>query len=148
MKLRRAALFHDIGKIAVSRSILAKPGALDDDEWEEMKRPPDGRALDARRTPACHEEAAWVRQHHERIDGTGYPEGLTGDEIALEARIIFVADAFEAMTSDRPYREGMEVDDAVTELRGCAGTQFDPRMVEALATLLERDRLTVLALRD
>ena len=147
VSLRRAAFFHDIGKIAVSRSILAKPGELDADEWEEMKvHPTVGRSMLVH--AGLHEEAAWVGQHHERIDGTGYPEGLKGDAIAEEARIIFVADAFEAMTSDRPYRKGMEVDVAVTELRACAGSQFDPRMVEALATLLERDRLPVLALRD
>ena len=81
------------------------------------------------------------------MDGRGYPNGLKGDEIAEEARIIFVADAFEAMTSDRPYRKGMEVSAAVEELRACAGTQFDPRMVEALADLVEHDRLRVLALR-
>ena len=147
VSLRRAAFFHDIGKIAVSRSILSKPGALDDAEWEEMRvHPTVGRSMLVH--AGLHEEAVWVGQHHERLDGGGYPEGLKGDEIAEEARIIFVADAFEAMTSDRPYRKGMEVDAAVAELRACAGSQFDPRMVEALATLLERDRLPVLALRD
>ena len=83
------------------------------------------------------EEAGWVRHHHERVDGAGYPDHLAGDEIPLEARIIFVADSFEAMTSDRPYRAGMEVEDAVAELRRCSGTQFEPEIVEALAHLVE-----------
>ena len=146
VSLRRAAFFHDIGKIAVSRSILAKPSALDDAEWEEMKTHP-AIGCSMLKHAGLDEEAEWVGQHHERMDGRGYPNGLSGDEIAEEARIIFVADAFEAMTSDRPYRKGMEVSAAVEELRKCAGTQFDPRMVDALAELVEQDRLTVLALR-
>jgi HD-GYP domain-containing protein (c-di-GMP phosphodiesterase class II) len=89
-----------------------------------------------------------VRHHHERLDGRGYPDGLAGDEIPLEARIIFVADSFEAMTSDRPYHVGIPVAEAVRELRGCAGSQFEPRVVEALVALLEADELPVLALRD
>ena len=88
-----------------------------------------------------------MRHHHERVDGAGYPDGLAGDEIPLEARIIFVADSFEAMTSDRPYRAGMGVDEAVAELRRCSGTQFEPEIVEALAHLVEEGELTVLALR-
>ncbi len=144
--LRRAAYFHDIGKVAVSPRILAKPSALDDAEWEEMRTHPSiARSMLTR--AGLKREAEWVGQHHERMDGRGYPNGLKGDEIAEEARIIFVADAFEAMTSDRPYRKGVEVSAAVEELRACAGTQFDPRMVEALADLVEQDRLRVLALR-
>jgi HD-GYP domain-containing protein (c-di-GMP phosphodiesterase class II) len=81
------------------------------------------------------------------VDGAGYPDRLAGDEIPLEARIIFVADSFEAMTSDRPYRAGMEVQEAVAELRRCSGTQFEPEIVEALARLVEEGELTVLALR-
>jgi HD-GYP domain-containing protein (c-di-GMP phosphodiesterase class II) len=93
-------------------------------------------------------EADWVRHHHERLDGRGYPDGLAGDEIPLEARIIFVADAFEAMTSDRPYHEGIPVRDAVEELRRCTGSQFEPRLVDALVDLLEVGELPVLALRE
>ena len=92
------------------------------------------------------DEASWVRHHHERIDGGGYPDRLSGDEIPLESKILFVADSFEAMTSDRPYRRGVSVDDAVGELRRCAGTQFDPAVVDALVSLVGSDRLTVLAL--
>jgi HD-GYP domain-containing protein (c-di-GMP phosphodiesterase class II) len=93
------------------------------------------------------EESLWVRHHHERIDGAGYPDGLAGDKIPLEARILFVADSFEAMTSNRPYRAGMSVEDAVAELRRRAGTQFDPRVVDTLTGLIARDELTVQALR-
>ncbi len=92
-------------------------------------------------------EAHWVRHHHERIDGTGYPDRLAGEEIPLESRIIFVADSFEAMTSDRPYRAGMPPVDAVAELCRCAGTQFDPAVVAALERLHGEGRLVVLALR-
>jgi putative nucleotidyltransferase with HDIG domain len=145
--LRRAALFHDIGKVAVRGEVLNKPSGLSDAEFEEIKvhTVVGGAMLAHSGFPV---EADWVRHHHERLDGRGYPDGLTGDEIPLESRIIFVADSFEAMTSDRPYHVGTPVDDAVAELRRCAGTQFEPRLVEALVALLEADELPVLALRD
>ena len=145
--LRRAALFHDIGKVAVRGDVLNKPDRLSDAEFEEMKvHPVVGGAMLAH--SGFGTEARWVRAHHERLDGRGYPDGLVGDEIPIEARIIFVADAFEAMTSDRPYHAGIPVADAVAELRRCAGSQFEPRIVEALVALLEADALPVLALRD
>ena len=147
VKLRRAALFHDIGKIAVVRSILAKPGSLTEDEWLEIKRHPEVGASMLQHA-GLHDEARWVRQHHEQMDGTGYPEGLRGEEIALEARILLVADGFEAMTSNRPYRQGMEIEAALAELERCAGTQFDPDVVDTLCGLIGRGELTVLALRD
>jgi polar amino acid transport system substrate-binding protein len=93
------------------------------------------------------DESRWVRHHHERIDGNGYPDQLVRNQIPLEARIIFVADSFEAMTSDRPYRTGMRVEEALAELHRCAGTQFDPPIVDALAELIDRGELAVLALR-
>ncbi|MDX6649965.1 MAG: hypothetical protein QOJ97_1916 [Solirubrobacteraceae bacterium] len=145
--LRRAALLHDIGKVVVSEGILTKPGPLTDAEYEEIKL---HSAVGA--TMLLHaglpREASWVRHHHERLDGAGYPDRLAGDAIPLEARIIFVADSFEAMTSDRPYRPGMDVADAVAELRRCSGTQFEPRIVDALLRLIDARQLTVLALRD
>jgi HD-GYP domain-containing protein (c-di-GMP phosphodiesterase class II) len=146
VRLRRAAFFHDIGKIAVDRSILAKPGPLDRDEWDRVKLHP-GIGASMLMHAGLHEEARWVRQHHEQIDGRGYPDGLTGSQIAFEARLILVADSFEAMTSDRPYRAGKDVEAAIEELRRCAGTQFDPEVVDALVGLVARDELTVLALR-
>ena len=144
--LRRAAFFHDIGKIAVPRSTLTKPGALDDAEWDQIRIHP-GVGSTMLEHAGLSEEARWVAQHHERVDGRGYPNGCSGGEIDLEARIIFVADAFEAMTSDRPYRKGIEVDAALAELRECAGSQFDSKVVDAMVALLDRDALTVLALR-
>jgi HD-GYP domain-containing protein (c-di-GMP phosphodiesterase class II) len=146
MALRRAALLHDIGKITVSASILSKPGRLDPHEWTQIHAHPTVGA-----TMLMHaglpEESRWIRHHHERIDGNGYPDQLVRDQIPLEARIIFVADSFEAMTSDRPYRPGMRVEEALAELHRCAGTQFDPRIVDALAELIGGGELAVLALR-
>lgn len=146
VRLRRAAFFHDIGKVAVPRATLCKPGGLDAEGWAQIRiHPAVGSSM---LVHAGHdEEAGWVAQHHEQLDGRGYPLGLSGDAVSLEARIILVADAFEAMTSDRPYRDGVAVPAAVAELRRCAGAQFDERVVEALAGLIERDELAVLALR-
>jgi diguanylate cyclase (GGDEF)-like protein/putative nucleotidyltransferase with HDIG domain len=145
--LRRAALFHDIGKVAVRREVLNKPSKLTDAEFDEIKvHTVVGGAMLAH--SGFETEADWVRHHHERLDGRGYPDGLPAAEIPIEARIIHVADSFEAMTSDRPYSRGRAVDEAVAELRRCAGTQFEPRAVEALVELLEADALPVLALRD
>jgi HD-GYP domain-containing protein (c-di-GMP phosphodiesterase class II) len=145
--LRRAALFHDIGKVAVRGDVLNKASALTDAEFDEIKvHTVVGGAM--LKHSGFEVEADWVRHHHERLDGRGYPDGLAGDEIPLEARIIFVADAFEAMTSDRPYHEGIPVDDAVAELRRCIGSQFEARLVDALVGLLELGELPVLALRE
>jgi polar amino acid transport system substrate-binding protein len=127
--------------------VLNKATPLTDSEFEEIKvHAVVGGAM--LKHSGFETEADWVRHHHERVDGLGYPDQLAGDEIPLEARIIFVADAFEAMTSDRPYHEGVPVEDAVAELRRCAGSQFEARLVDALVDLLERDALPVLALRD
>jgi diguanylate cyclase (GGDEF)-like protein/putative nucleotidyltransferase with HDIG domain len=145
--LRRAALFHDIGKLAVRGVVLGKPTALNPDEIKEVRvHPAVGASILVHSGFAM--EAAWVRQHHERIDGEGYPDGLRDGDIALEARIIAVADAFEAMTSDRPYRRAMPVAEAVAELRQFAGTQFDARVVEVLLELLEQGALPVLEQRE
>jgi diguanylate cyclase (GGDEF)-like protein len=137
-RIRLAGLLHDVGKIGVPDAILNKPTALTDAEFEVMKR----HALlggDIVAAAEMHEEARWVRHHHERFDGTGYPAALEGVDIPLESRIILVADAFEAMTSDRPYREAPGVDFAVAELQRHAGTQFDPDVVAALCRALDRD---------
>jgi len=146
VKLRRAAMLHDIGKVAVRSEVLAKPGPLTDAEYAEIvAHAVVGGIMLAH--AGLEEEAAWVRHHHERVDGGGYPDRLARADLPLEARILFVADAFEAMTSDRPYRIGLGVGDAVAELRRCAGSQFDAEVVEAMALLLGEGRLTVLALR-
>ena len=135
--LRVAGLLHDVGKIGISEEILVKDGPLSPSEWEEMRRHPEmghrmlaGARLDVVRP--------WVLHHHERLDGTGYPEGLGGEDIPLEAKILAVADAFDAMVHDRPYRTAVGAPAAVAELRRCAGSQFDPDVVGALADLLER----------
>jgi diguanylate cyclase (GGDEF)-like protein len=145
-RLRRAALFHDIGKVGVARSTLAKPAALNEAEWAEVKTHPQvGGAMLGH--AGLHDGARFVGQHHEHFDGNGYPNGLRVEEISLEARIILVADAFEAMTSTRAYREGIDADEALAELRRCSGTQFDPEVVETLCGLVERGQLPMLALR-
>jgi diguanylate cyclase (GGDEF)-like protein len=136
-RLRLAGLLHDVGKIGVPDAILNKPAKLTEAEYEHMKRH-SLLGYDIVRAADLELEARWVRHHHERYDGRGYPDGLAGEEIPLEARIILVADAFEAMTSDRPYRKAPGQDFALAELRHNAGTQFDPAVVDALTRLLER----------
>jgi two-component system cell cycle response regulator len=138
-EVARAAELHDVGKIAVPDAILDKPGPLDPVEWSFMRRHPliGERILLA--APALRPVARLVRSSHERWDGGGYPDGLTGDEIPLGARVVAVCDAFDAMTAERPYREPVSEDDAVAELRRCAGTQFDPLVVEAFCRVLDRE---------
>jgi len=129
-RVQLAGVLHDIGKISVADSIVNKPGALTDDEWEEMKKHPE---LGARMLERAElwDIAEWVLSHHERPDGKGYPLGLVGDEIPLEARIVAVADAYEAMTTDRVYRKSIGHTAARAELRRGSGTQFDDRVVAA-----------------
>lgn len=134
-RVRLAGLLHDIGKIGVPDPILRKPAPLDAREWEEMKKHPE---LGARILAAANLEdiSAWVLAHHERPDGTGYPRGLPGSEIPLEARILSVADAFEAMTAERVYKPAMSVAEAIAELQRHAATQFDAEIVETLVGCL------------
>jgi diguanylate cyclase (GGDEF)-like protein/putative nucleotidyltransferase with HDIG domain len=130
-QLRLAGLLHDVGKIGTPDRILQKPGALTDDEFEVMQRHV---TLGYRILLGADlaQEADWVLHHHERVDGHGYPDGLAGSQIPLESRVILVADAFEAMTSDRPYRAGRPVAEAFRELERCRGTQFCEDCVDAL----------------
>jgi putative nucleotidyltransferase with HDIG domain len=137
--LRRGALLHDIGKIGVPDHILRKPGPLTENEWHTMKTHPDLGAKIIANVPFLEDVAVIIRAHHERWDGNGYPEGLAGERIPLGARIFAVADSFDAMTSDRPYRRGRQLDAALAEMERCAGTQFDPQVVAAfLAVPLPR----------
>ena len=138
--IRRAAELHDIGKIAIPEEILSKPGPLDEREWDLMRRHTlvGERILGA--APALRPVAVLVRASHERWDGKGYPDGVAGSDIPLGARIIFVCDAFDAMTSARAYRPAMHEEDAIAELRRGAGTQFDPQVVELFAQLWSTDR--------
>jgi two-component system, cell cycle response regulator len=132
------AELHDVGKIAIPESILHKPGPLSDDEWVYMKR----HTLIGERfllsVPALRAVGKLVRSSHERWDGAGYPDGLRGEEIPLGARIISVCDAYDAMVTDRPYRKGTDSASALAELRRCAGSQFDPAVVQAFCSVMSR----------
>ncbi len=134
-RLRVAGVLHDIGKLGVSDAVLLKPGGLDASEWEQIERHPEigARILEHAN---LRDVASWVLAHHERIDGTGYPGGLAGDAIPLGGRVLAVADAYEAMTADRPYRRALPHDLARAELRRAAGTQFDPQVVDAFLRAL------------
>jgi HD-GYP domain-containing protein (c-di-GMP phosphodiesterase class II) len=126
-----AAELHGIGKVAIPFAVLNKPGPLDEQEWELMRRHPAIGANILGAAPALMRVAEIVGATHERHDGGGYPRGLAGEQIPLASRIVFVCDSFDAMTSERPYDRGRTEADAIEELRRCAGTQFDPRVVEA-----------------
>jgi putative nucleotidyltransferase with HDIG domain len=132
---RLAASLHDLGKLAIPEEILRKPGPLTDPERMVLERHPQigFRMLESLGVDPV---ADWVLHHHERWDGSGYPDGLPGEQIPLGARIIFVADAYDAMTSERVYRRRIGSDQAVAELQRCAGSQFDPDVVEAFAAEL------------
>ena len=127
--VRLGGLLHDVGKVAVPDTILRKPAPLDEAEWAIMSRHPQAGARILRGIPALADVVEVVRHHHERWDGTGYPHGLAGEAIPLEARIVAVADAYAAMTEDRPYRRGLSPLQAVAEIRAQAGRQFDPAVV-------------------
>jgi putative nucleotidyltransferase with HDIG domain len=140
-EIEHGALLHDIGKIGVPDAVLTKPGPLDDEEWAAMRQHPlvacailDGVDL----SPTV---LSMVRHHHENLDGTGYPDHLAGDELTVAARIARVADAFDAMTSDRPYRDALTLSSARAELRKNKGTQFCPEIVDAFEDLIERGQL-------
>ncbi|MDJ0665603.1 MAG: HD-GYP domain-containing protein [Acidimicrobiia bacterium] len=138
-RLQAAAHLHDIGKIFISRKILDKPGPLDAAEWEELRHHPMmGYQLVRGSVP--EEVAMVVLTHHERFDGTGYPHGVPGNRIPLEARILQVADAFDAITSERPYQPSLPVEYALNEMVRWSGTQFDPSVVEAIVDLAGRAR--------
>jgi len=135
--LEMAAYLHDIGKIGISGQILRKPGPLDAEEAATMRHHPLIGANILRPVAFPWSIAPVVRHHHERYDGTGYPAGLRGEEIPILARVLAVADAYEAMVADRPYRRSQTVEGAIAELKRCSGTYFDPRIVEALLEVLE-----------
>ncbi|HEY6958776.1 MAG TPA: HD-GYP domain-containing protein [Candidatus Limnocylindria bacterium] len=142
--LRRGALLHDIGKIGVPDNILRKPAALSESEWATMRKHPEFGARIIADIPFLQDVSKIVRHHHERWDGKGYPDGLAGEEIPVGARIFAVADSFDAMTSDRPYRRGMSVAAACAEIARCRGTQFDPTVADAFLRI-QQDRLADVA---
>jgi diguanylate cyclase (GGDEF)-like protein len=137
-RLHLAGVLHDIGKIGIPDAILQKPGPLDEAEWHEMRKHPE---LGARILEGANLDdiAGWVLAHHERPDGAGYPSGLARTQIPLEARILSVVDAYEAMTNDRVYRPALPEEDARAELVRWSGSQFDPDVVAAFVALLERE---------
>lgn len=128
-----AALLHDVGKVRLPPYILSKPGALTPEEWRLVRRHPEWGAELVVKIPGLEAAANVVLLHHERPDGLGYPFGLRGEEIPVASRIVSACDAFEAITSGRPYRAPLDPASAIRELRSAAGTQFDPDVIEALA---------------
>jgi putative nucleotidyltransferase with HDIG domain len=139
-QVRLAGLLHDVGNIAVSDMLLSKPGPLTRDEWNEVRRHSEigARILANARLGMIGQ---WVLAHHERVDGSGFPSGLSSTAIPLEARILSVADAFEAMTSERAHRPAFTREDAMRELRRNAGTQFDPGVVEVFIRALSKQHV-------
>jgi putative nucleotidyltransferase with HDIG domain len=136
-RVRIGGVLHDVGKIGIPDSVLNKPGPLNEDEWVDMREHPliAARILDS---ATVEDIRSWVLSHHERHDGQGYPNGLAGEDIPLEARILAVSDAYEAMTSDRAYRPALTPEDARAELVRGAGSQWDPRVVDAMLLVLDR----------
>jgi diguanylate cyclase (GGDEF)-like protein/putative nucleotidyltransferase with HDIG domain len=134
-RVHLAGMLHDIGKIGISDTILQKPGKLTEAEWDEMRKHPElgARILDGAR---LEDISTWVRSHHERPDGRGYPEGLADERIPIQAKILAVADSYEAMTAERVYKPGMPHEAAREELLRCAGSQFDPAVVLAFISVL------------
>jgi putative nucleotidyltransferase with HDIG domain len=134
--IHTAALLHDIGKIGVSDQILRKTEPLNDEEWEPIHAHPTMGVSILKHVESLKDCLAAVQYHHERYDGSGYPSGLKGSNIPLDARILAVADSFDAMTSLRPYRDKMTFEDALEEIIQCSGTQFDPEIVQVFIKLI------------
>ena len=137
-----AAHLHDVGKISIPDPILLKPGTLTPPEYEVVKRHclSGSRLIEA---SGLHEVASWIRSHHERWDGSGYPDGLAERQIPLESRILAIADALDAMTAPRVYRESISALEAADEFDRCAGTQFDPQLADWTAAALRTGQLKV-----
>jgi putative nucleotidyltransferase with HDIG domain len=138
-RLRYAAVLHDIGKIGVPERILQKRGKLTSEEMEEIYKHPHLGATIVKKVAFLSSVAPIIMAHHERLDGRGYPYGISGDAIPMEARIVSVMDSFDAMTSDRPYRKALGKAYAINELSTHAGSQFDPSVVEAFLAVLEEN---------
>lgn len=138
-----AGILHDIGKIGIRESILKKPGPLDPEERETVERHPLIASTILEPIEQLQSAVGYIKHHHEHFDGSGYPEHLCGEQIPLGARIIHAAEAFDEMVSNRTYHQPRTPVEALNELRRCAGTQFDPQVVEAIATILQRSDQTM-----
>jgi diguanylate cyclase (GGDEF)-like protein len=145
--IRAAGLLHDIGKIGIPDSILKKRAPLTDEEWKPIKAHPELGVEILRHVIDLVNCLPAILHHHEHINGSGYPAGLGGDSIPLEARILAIADAYDAMTSPRPYRERLSSDEAINELRRCAGTQFDTDLVEAFCKIVQKTEPKILGIK-
>lgn len=147
--LRAAALLHDIGKIGVSDRVLMKSGSLSSEDWEPIRAHPKLGVAILKHVESLSGCLAAIQYHHERYDGSGYPAGLKGENIPLDARILAVADSYDAMTSLRPYRQGRFThEQAVEELKRCSGTQFDPKIVEVFVSISERDLMKGISAKE
>jgi HD-GYP domain-containing protein (c-di-GMP phosphodiesterase class II) len=136
-ELKMGAMLHDIGKIGVPDAILNKPGSLTPQEFAIMKRHPEVGANMVDKITFLNPALPYILYHHERFDGKGYPIGLRGEDIPLQGRLLAVVDTFDAITSDRPYRKGRSIDQAIIEIQNNAGTQFDPGVVAAFISTIE-----------
>ena len=136
--LRSAAILHDIGKVGISRQIVDKLGRLTEREFEIMRLHSTIAIRMLERVEELKDALPMIKHHHERFDGKGYPDGMTGHDIPLGARIIAVAETFDMLASDLPWRDAMTLDDAIEEVQRCAGSQFDPMVVEAFLKVITR----------
>jgi putative nucleotidyltransferase with HDIG domain len=143
--LRVGGPLHDIGKLAVSDTVLSKEGRLDDHEYAQIQEHPRIGAKILLRIATLREAIPYVLYHHERWDGSGYPSGKAGEEIPIEARVLAIADAFDAMTSDRPYRRALTREEALAEVERCSGTQFDPQIARVFLEVFGDVELPVAA---
>jgi putative nucleotidyltransferase with HDIG domain len=140
--IRKGSLLHDVGKLGISMDILAKPGPLSDYEYKKIKDHPEIGSRVLEMNPSLRLLIPIVRHHHEFYNGEGYPDGLSGHQIPIEARIVSVADAIEAMASDRPYRKARSNQYIIDEIKRFSGTQFDPKVVELAVRLLESEEIS------
>ena len=143
--IEAAALLHDIGKVGIPDDVLKSSARLTDDQWDLMKKHPEYGWAIVRLFPHLERASLYVLHHHERVDGGGYPAGLKGEEIPVGARIVSVIDAFDAMTSNRPYRKGLSFEEAVRRLTEARGTQFDPKVVDCFIARAHDERADVFA---
>ena len=140
-KIRISALLHDVGKIAIDDNILKKPSALTDDEYMIMKGHPQKGFKIMSQIRSMKEFLPGMYMHHEMVNGQGYPQGLKGDEIPLMAKIVAVADTFDAMTTDRPYQQAMKFEDAIERIQSFVGTRYDPSVVSAFVEACEEGQI-------